>query len=88
MDDGRERRGCHGGHDAKTKVDEATVCVEMPRGDGTRRLRTSISELYPRRAFSEAESFRPPISGFRVRDEQTVVSGCGGDFRFSRAAPA
>ena len=32
VDDGRERRGCHGGHDAKTKVDEATACAEMPKG--------------------------------------------------------
>jgi len=72
VDDGRERRGGHGGHDAKTKVDEATACVEMPGGDGTRRLRTSRSFILGE-LFSEAESFPPPISGFRVRDEQTVV---------------
>jgi len=88
MDDGRERRRGHGGHDAKTKVDEATACVEMP-GEGTWRFAGPIcypdTELFrrPRVYGARIDRVSPPQVG-ESSDEQTVVPGSlFRDLRFS-----
>ena len=78
VDDGRERRGCHGGHDAKTKVDEATACAEMPKG----RHSSWLFFRYPQAGLfggPESTAFGSTANRFHQRwasrDEQTVVSG-------------
>ena len=77
VDDGRERRGCHGGHEAKTKVDEATACAEMPKG----RHSMVVLPLSAGWAFwgPESTAFGSTANRFHQRwasrDEQTVVSG-------------